>query len=334
MSESRNYYPKITVIGGGTGLPILLSGLKSANCDLTAVVTVADDGGSSGKLRSALNTIPPGDLRNCLVALSDSNSLYKDVFQYRFAPEDQEFSGHAIGNLIIAALTEMRGSIYSALKLLSVTMAVKGRVLPACEEPLILQAHYQEGDMIEGETTIVEEKRPIQSVSVRLANQASPDQSVKAGRGVVDAIMGADMVVLGPGSLYTSILPNIVIPEIRQAIQETSATVVYICNIMTQLGETEGFSDADHLRVINDHLQGHYVDACLLNRTTVPYEYIENNEVLDYLVQVSHDRQALKDQGAEIIGWDFLNLKDSGVYHDKDKLVQALIQVYRDHHQH
>ncbi|MCZ0717480.1 gluconeogenesis factor YvcK family protein [Aerococcus kribbianus] len=322
--------PKVTVIGGGTGLPILLSGLKEAKCDVSAVVTVADDGGSSGSLRTSLNTIPPGDIRNCLVALSDAKQIYKDIFQYRFAPEDNEFSGHAIGNLIIAALAEMRGDVHHALKLLQVMMAIHGQVLPACPYPLVLQAHYADGSMIEGETRIVAEKRPIDCVSVRVANpDKRPDAQPTAGNNVVKAIMEADIVVLGPGSLYTSILPNVVIEEIRQALLDTPAKVVYICNIMTQLGETEHFTDADHLRVINEHLQAKAVDYALINKTTVPYEYIESKETPEYLVQVVHDKQGLLKEKTKIIGADFLNLKESGVYHDQRKLVAEILKIYR-----
>ncbi len=330
MRKSTYHAPKITVIGGGTGLPILLSGLKEAHCDLTAVVTVADDGGSSGKLRTSLNTIPPGDIRNCLVALSNVDNIYKEVFQYRFDSKDKEFSGHAIGNLVIAALTEMRGDVYSALKLISGALKVNGRVLPACEDPLILQAYYADGSCVEGETTIVADKRPIKRVDVRVATEAiSQRTEVKAGRGVVQAIQSADIVVLGPGSLYTSILPNLVIPEIRQALQTTPAKVAYVCNIMTQLGETEHFSDADHLRVINEHLGGKYIDVALINSLTVPYDYIEHNEVLDYLVQVRHDRQGLKESSAQIIAEDFLDLRKNGIYHDQNKLVAAIMRIYR-----
>ncbi|MDO4670681.1 MAG: uridine diphosphate-N-acetylglucosamine-binding protein YvcK [Aerococcus sp.] len=329
MSEQRTKHPKITVVGGGTGLPILLAGLKEANWDITAIVTVSDDGGSSGTIRSAVNTIPPGDIRNCIVALSDVHAIYKDVFQYRFAPEDQEFSGHAIGNLIIAALTEMRGDIYSALKLLSLTMDVKGRVLPASEDPLVLQAHYADGSTVDGETTIVKEKRPIEYVTVHQVGDPSGSKPVHAGRGVIKAIEEADLIILGPGSLYTSILPNLAIPEIRDAIVRSCGEVVYICNIMTQLGETEHFSDADHIRVINQHLGDGFVDVALLNNTKVPQSYIDTNEIQDYLIQVSHDPEGLREQQARIFECDLLNLKESGVYHDRLKLVEAIRQIYQ-----
>ena len=323
-------HPKVTVIGGGTGLPILLSGLKAAKCRTTAVVTVADDGGSSGSLRTSLNTIPPGDIRNCLVALSDAKQIYKDIFQYRFAPEDNEFSGHAIGNLIIAALAEMRGDVYHALKLLQVMMEIDGHVLPACASPLVLQAHYDDGSIVEGETTIVSQKRTIDHVTVRHVNDGPlADEKPVAGPHVVEAIMSADLVILGPGSLYTSILPNVVIDDVRQALVDTPAKVVYICNIMTQLGETEHFSDADHLAVVNKHIGQKVIDYALINATTVPFEYIESEETPEYLVQVTHDRDGLRQQQATIIKSDLLNLKKSGVYHDQTKLVEEILKIYQ-----
>lgn len=334
-SENMNIMQKakdrlrICVIGGGTGLPILLSGLKEANCDITAVVTVADDGGSSGALRTALNTIPPGDIRNCIVALSNIPKIYKDIFQYRFAPQDHEFSGHAIGNLIIAALTEMRGDVYSSLRLLSTMMQLQGQVLPAAEEPLILQGYFEDGTMIEGESTIVKQGRPIQQVDIRAASDPTGKRQVKAGRGVVSAIMTADLVVLGPGSLYTSILPNLVIDEIREAICETPAKVVYICNIMTQLGETENFSDADHVRTINAHLGQKRIDIALINETIVPTEYIESAETPDYLVQVTHDPEGLQAEECAVLSADFLTLKTHGVYHDQEKLVKSIFAVHQ-----
>lgn len=322
--------PKITVIGGGTGLPILLSGLKADNWDITAIVTVADDGGSSGTIRTALNTIPPGDIRNCIVALSDTSQTYKDVFQYRFAPKDNQFSGHAVGNLIIAALAERR-DIHKALQLVSVSMSVQGKVLPVSETPLILQAHCLDGTVIEGETAIVAANRPIDYVTTHRVGDEAGEMPVNAGRQVVKSIKEADVLVLGPGSLYTSILPNLTIQEVRDAIDETDATVVYVCNIMTQVGETEHFSDLDHLEAINKHLGKHKVDVMLINDSIVPESYIEENEIQDYLIQVTHDDAGLTEQETSaIFAADLLDLKESGVYHNQRKLVGAIRQIYEE----
>ncbi|MCI5775097.1 MAG: uridine diphosphate-N-acetylglucosamine-binding protein YvcK [Aerococcus sp.] len=326
MKEAK---PKITVIGGGTGLPILLSGLKADNWDITAIVTVADDGGSSGTIRTALNTIPPGDIRNCLVALSDTSQTYKDVFQYRFAPKDNQFSGHAVGNLIIAALAERR-DIHSALKIVSKSMNVKGKVLPVSETPLILQAHCLDGTIIEGETKIVAANRAIDYVTTHRVGDPQGEQPVFAGRQVVKAIKEADVLVLGPGSLYTSILPNLTIPEVREAIDATDATVLYVCNIMTQMGETEHFSDRDHLAAVNKHLGQHKVDVMLTNSSLVPTTYIEDNEMQDYLIQVTHDEAGLAAEAARIVEKDLLDLKESGVYHNQRKLVDAIRTIYEE----
>lgn len=328
MSEEKK--PKITVIGGGTGLPILLEGLKDQAEKITAVVAVSDDGGSSGVIRSAINTIPPGDIRNCIVALSDAELAYKQVFQYRFEDGDHEFSGHAIGNLIIAALNEMRGNIYDAIDLASKLMEVKGRVLPASQSPLVLQGHMVNGEVIEGETTIVASKQAIDYVTVAKADQnGHPRGEAHAGYGVVQSILEADVVVLGPGSLFTSILPNLAIPEIKQALNDTPATVVYVCNIMTQKGETIHFSDADHLKKIIKHIGEDAVDVMVINGTHVPEDYEPQESRIDYLEQVVHDQAGLDQYEVEVTSQDLLDLKKTGVYHNKEKLAGAIMDIYR-----
>lgn len=246
MKTYRIRKPKIVVVGGGTGLPVILKSLRNQGADITAVVTVADDGGSSGAIRESIAMAPPGDLRNVLVALSDMPQFYEDIFQYRFKKEDQFLANHTIGNLIIAAVSEMRGSTYEAIQLLAKMMHVDGHVYPSSETPLTLHAVFKDGTTAVGESKIAINRKTIDRVYVCNTNDKS---EAKAARKVVSAIMDADMVVLGPGSLFTSILPNLVIPEIGEAMLKTTAETVYICNIMTQKGETEHFTDADHIRV-------------------------------------------------------------------------------------
>lgn len=327
---SPKEHPRLTVLGGGTGLPVLLAGLKRAAFSVSAIVTVADDGGSSGSIRSSIKTIPPGDIRNCLVALSALPPIYKDIFQYRFALTDQEFSGHTVGNLLIAAVSEMQGDVYQALTMLGELMKVQGTVLPASEQALCLRARFQDGVEVEGETAIVARRQPIERVSVSASDAAGQPIEPRAGRGVVDAIMDSDMIILGPGSLYTSILPNICIPEIRQALLKTKAPLVYLVNIMTQLGETEHFSDADHVRVIHQHLGKKALNAVLLNNKVVPKAYIHRPDSPDYLVQVSHDAKGLAEECDQIFQTDLLDLKPQGVYHDQQKLVRALLNYYEE----
>ena len=326
----RKKGPKITVIGGGTGLPVLLRNLRKRGADVTAVVTVADDGGSSGIIRDYMNVVPPGDIRNCMIALSPMNALQKEIFQYRFNSDDQFFAGHAIGNLIIAALTEMRGNIFDAIRLLSRMMVVEGHVYPAAEEPLLLRAEFQDGTIVDGESKLVKYRKKIKRVSVHCYDEnreLDESRTPMAAREVINAIMEADMVVLGPGSLYTSILPNLMISDIGQAVCETKAEVVYICNIMTQLGETEHFTDADHVRVLHDHLGTQFIDTVLVNTEAVPEEYLNQQKNEEYLYQVKYDFQGLRDEGCRVVSSDFIKLREKGVYHDGEKVIDELFRL-------
>ncbi|MDT2768252.1 YvcK family protein [Globicatella sulfidifaciens] len=328
MSEENKLKYKVAVIGGGTGLPVILKGLKHLNAYVSAIVTVADDGGSSGVIRDYINVVPPGDIRNCMVALSESDPLLLEVFQYRFDSEDAFLAGHAIGNLIIAALKEMNGSLDKSLEILSEFMKVKGKILPAAQEPLVLNALFEDGTIAVGESQIAKHRKKIKEVSVttRLGDKAKI-----ASPKVVEAIMEADMIVLGPGSLYTSILPNLMIDEIGEAIRNTSAEVVYICNIMTQLGETESFTDANHVEVLNQHLGGHYIDTVLVNIAEVPEDYILNQPNEEYLLQVKHDFMGLRSQGVRVISNSFLSMKNGGAYHDTELVVEELAHLLDTH---
>lgn len=324
MKTYRIRKPKIVVIGGGTGLPVILKSLRNQSADITAVVTVADDGGSSGELRNSVDMAPPGDLRNVLAALSDMPRLYEDLFQYRFKKEDKFLANHTIGNLIIAALSEMRGSTYEAIQLLSHMMHVDGHVFPSSEKPLVLHAEFEDGTTVAGESKIALDRKIIKRVYVTGHDN---DQNVHAARKVVHTIKNADMVVLGPGSLFTSILPNLVINEIGEAVRTTNAEVVYICNIMTQKGETEHFSDADHVRVLHQHLNDNFVDTVLVNTEKVPEDYMDPEIYDEYLVQVTHDFNGLREEGCRVVSTDFLKLRDGGVFHDGDKVVDELFRI-------
>lgn len=278
--------PKITVIGGGTGIPVILNSLRHEEVDITAIVTVADDGGSSGAIRHVMQLTPPGDLRNVLVAMSDMPKFYERIFQYRFNAEDGALAGHPLGNLIIAGISEMQGSTYNAMQILSKFFHTTGKIYPSSEKALTLHAVFQDGQEVVGESQIAKHKGMIDHVYV--ANSYD-DAKPTASRKVVDAIMESDMIVLGPGSLFTSILPNLVIDEIGKALCETEAEVAYVCNIMTQYGETEHFTDADHVRVLNRHLGQNFIDTVLVNVEKVPQDYMNSNQFDEYLIQVEHD---------------------------------------------
>ncbi len=324
MKTYRLKKPRVVVVGGGTGLPVILKGLRNQGVDITAVVTVADDGGSSGEIRKSITMAPPGDLRNVLVSLSDMPKLYEDIFQYRFKQEDSFLANHALGNLIIAAISEMRGSTYDAVQLLAKMMHVDGHIYPSSEKPLVLHAVFQDGTTAVGESNIAKERKTIDHVFV--TNQENEEEPT-AARKVVTAILEADMIVMGPGSLFTSILPNLMIHEIGQAIQASEAEKVYICNIMTQKGETEHFTDADHVRVMHRHLGNQFIDTVLVNIEKVPDGYMDFSVYDEYLVQVKHDFTGLREEGCRVVSTDFLELKNGGVFHDGEKVVSELLRL-------
>ncbi|MGE9833925.1 YvcK family protein [Streptococcus orisratti] len=318
--------PKITVIGGGTGIPVILNSLRHEDVDITAIVTVADDGGSSGQLRSVMQLTPPGDLRNVLVAMSDMPKFYEKIFQYRFAEGDGALAGHPLGNLIISGIAEMQGSTYNAMQILTKFFHVTGKIYPASENPLTLHAIFKDGHEVVGESHIADYQGMIDRVYVtNTYNEEEPT----ASRKVVQTIMESDMIVLGPGSLFTSILPNLVIPEIRQALLDTKAEVAYVCNIMTQRGETEHFTDADHVAVLNRHLGLDVIDTVLVNIETVPQTYMNSNKFDEYLVQVEHDFKNLRKLAKTVISSNFLRLENGGAFHDGKRVVDELMNLVK-----
>lgn len=318
--------PKITVIGGGTGIPVILNSLRHEEVDITAIVTVADDGGSSGAIRHVMQLTPPGDLRNVLVAMSDMPKFYERIFQYRFNAEDGALAGHPLGNLIIAGISEMQGSTYNAMQILSKFFHTTGKIYPSSEKALTLHAVFQDGQEVVGESQIAKHKGMIDHVYV--ANSYD-DAKPTASRKVVDAIMESDMIVLGPGSLFTSILPNLVIDEIGKALCEIEAEVAYVCNIMTQYGETEHFTDADHVRVLNRHLGQNFIDTVLVNVEKVPQDYMNSNQFDEYLIQVEHDFAGLQEQVPRVVSSNFLCLENGGAFHNGKSVVDELMNLIK-----
>lgn len=258
---------KIVGIGGGTGLPVLLGGLKrlqdsgSGPIDITAIVTVADSGGSTGTLREAFGMPAMGDIRNCLVALAGDNSLLSSICQHRFQ-NPEGFAGHSVGNLILSALYQMSGDFASAIRQASELLRLKGRVLPATVEPVSLCALYDDGTTVEGEANVPNRHVKVSRVWLH------PDDP-PAAAGVLESILSADVIVLGPGSLYTSIIPNLLVAGVADAIYASRATKVYVSNLMTEPGETDGYSAADHLRALDLYLPVRCIDVCVVNSTTI-----------------------------------------------------------------
>jgi len=249
--------PHIVAIGGGTGLSVLLSGLKTYTDNITAIVTVADDGGSSGRLRRELGVMPPGDFRNCLVALSDDESLVAELFQYRF-DQGEGLEGHSFGNLFIAAMTGVTGSFEQALLESSKVLAVHGRIIPATWSHIDLTARLSDGTHVHGESNIAVRGGSIDEVHIEPSDiQANPE--------AIDAIAQADLILVGPGSLYTSIMPNLLVPGVMQALEASSAQTIYLCNVATEDGETGGFTMADHVRELQRHTFPTIADSVIAN---------------------------------------------------------------------
>ena len=264
----RQRGPKVVVIGGGTGLSTALRGLKQCTSNLTAIVTVADDGGSSGRLRRDLGVLPPGDFRNCMVALADVEPLMENLFQYRFN-HGSELDGHSFGNLFIVAMSEVTGNFERALRESSRVLAVRGQVLPSTLANLTLCAEMNDSATVQGESKITESGRGIRRVYLQPSDPDAYPEAVKA-------IEDADLIVVGPGSLYTSVLPNLLVRGIREALLRAPGVKVYVCNVATQPGETDGYSIADHIDAIGRHLNGEN-----------PFHYVLANNRLGYAMPAS-----------------------------------------------
>ncbi len=320
--------PHVVVIGGGTGLSVILKEFKKENMDITAIVAVADDGGSSGRLRKITNSIPPGDLRNVLCSLSNLPDEYIDVLQYRFKEGNDVLSGHPLGNLLISGMAEREGNYYDAIKKLSTMMKVESNVLPSTEVPLTLVAHFKDGSIVEGESTIPKQGKNIDYVSLKPTHEG--DQ-IEAGPEVCESISKADIIVFGPGSLYTSILPNLLIHQVGQAVLDSAAKKIYICNIMTQKGETENFSDADHVKALHKHLGEKFIDIVLVNNEKVPEDFINLPNQDENLLQVKHDFVALREEVDKIVSDNFLSLTDQGIYHDGRKIAREIYEQALDY---
>ena len=255
---------RIVTIGGGTGLSTILRGLKKFTPNLTAIVTVADDGGSSGRLRKEFGILPPGDIRSCLIAMANLEPLMERLMQYRFN-SGTYLSGHNFGNLFLTAMTGITGDFQKAIEASSQVLAVRGRVFPATLESVTLKAELADGSIINGETAIGASGSPIQRVLLDPPSAGAVPEAVQA-------IYDADVVILGPGSLYTSIIPPLLVREIAEAVKRTKAVRMYICNVMTQPGETMGFSAGDHIQALTDHIGGNLLDYVILNNREVPKE--------------------------------------------------------------
>ncbi|MBI2842064.1 MAG: YvcK family protein [Armatimonadetes bacterium] len=309
---------RIVVIGGGTGLSTMLRGLKQYTSNIVAIVTVTDDGGSSGKLHRELGMLPPGDIRNCLVALADAEPLMTELFQYRFNGGTGSLQGHSFGNLLIAAMTNITGDFEKAVKETSNILAIRGRVLPSTIENVQLHAELADGSLADGETNIVASRQRIRHIFLTPSDIRPLDESIQA-------IALADVIIIGPGSVYTSIVPNLLVLGIADAIADSKAEKVYVCNVMTQPGETEGFTAADHVRAVANHSDHRIFNHVLVNRQVPSLELLEK-----YAEQgaelVAPDIDAVREMGYRVVIGDFMSQTDV-VRHDPEKLAQAIIRL-------
>ena len=308
--------PKIVVIGGGTGLSTLLRGLKAYTSNLTAIVTVGDDGGSSGRLRRELGVLPPGDVRNCLVALAEKEDVMEDLFSYRF--KSGTFEGHSLGNLFLAGLAERFGDFQKGIEQVGKVFALKGEVFPSTLSQVTLEAYFEDGRSINGETAIRTTPGKIKYLKI-IPEDCEPLP------GSLQAVEEADLVVLGPGSLYTSIIPNILVKGLRDKIAEAQAPCIYVCNIMTEPGETEGFTVADHLRAIIEHGGQDLVDAVLAAKEEIPRPVLER-----YLAEgaetVRNDRMAVEKLGVAYFESTFYTGGEV-VRHNPEILAKELLRL-------
>jgi uncharacterized cofD-like protein len=313
--------PKIVAIGGGTGLSTLLRGLKKYSANITAIVTVADDGGSSGRLRRENGVLPPGDIRNCLAALADQEKLLTELFQYRFRAGNG-LLGHSFGNLFLTAMSDITGDLEQAIAASSKVLAVRGEVLPATLCDVHLWAQLADGRRIEGESSITEAGGSISKIGCTPAN---PPALPKA----LQAIREADFIIIGPGSLYTSVIPNLLVPEIASEIAKREVPRIYVCNMMTQPGETQGYTVADHIRAI-DSACGQPLFTAVLAQRKVP----SAKALIRYAQEKSHpvflDREAVAQLGRRIVLANVMEEDPETGYvrHNSQQLARVLLRWY------
>lgn len=323
-----NHGPKIVAIGGGTGLSTMLKGIKKITNNITAIVTVGDDGGSSGRLREEMGILPPGDIRNCIAALADDDDIVTQLFQYRFKT-GEGLGGHSFGNLFITAMTAICGDMITAIRESSKVLLIRGKVIPATTDDMRLVAKMEDGSYVKGESQIPESGKKIVELSCE-------PKICKPSNDVIEAINSADLIILGPGSLYTSIIPNLLVEGISKAIQNAKAKKIYVCNIMTQPGETDNYSASDHVKALFAHMkkcgvtetEKPLIDAVLINNQ-LPNNLAKKYEEKDSL-PVEIDAAEIKKLGLEVAASKLIqDNKEGFVRHSPARLARSIYYWYR-----
>lgn len=316
-----NRGPKIVAVGGGTGLSMLLKGVKKITNNVTAIVTVGDDGGSSGRLREEMGVLPPGDIRNCIAALADDENLVTELFQYRFK-QGEGLEGHSFGNLFLSALCAITGDMVRAVKESSNVLSIRGRVLPSTLDDMRLVAQMEDGRVIQGESNIPEAMGKIKRLSTEPEN-------CRALEDVITAIKDAELIILGPGSLYTSVIPNLLIKEITQEIAKSHAKKIYVCNIMTQPGETDDYTVSDHIEAIFDNADNDkLIEAVLVNDSLPDNLAIKYKEAGQ--IPVKLDAEKIKKSGVKIVSKRLIEDNKEGlVRHSSHRVARAVYHWYR-----
>lgn len=313
--------PKVVVLGGGTGMPVLLKGLKHYPLDLSVIVTVADDGGSTGEIRQQLKIPAPGDIRNVIASLSNVDDEMINLFQHRFQDRDG-LSGHSLGNLVLVAMNQVTGNFYEAVKKVATLFQVQADILPVVNEEVTLHALMDDGTIVSGESNIPMKHKKIDRVFLT-PNDIQPMPKV------VQAIMEADVIIISPGSLYTSILPNIIMKNVIRALNQTEAKVIYVCNMMTQHGETDGYDATDHVEAIHEHIGCQTVDTIVVHNEEIIQE-VQESYKLEKSYPVTYDKQSLESLGLHVIEENMIDYKGNYIRHNTKKLAALLFNYIQD----
>lgn len=310
--------PKMVVLGGGTGMPVLLRGLKQFPIDLATIVTVADDGGSTGRLRKEIEMPAPGDIRNVITALANVDQELMTLFQHRFKV-DNGLSGHSLGNIVLAAMNSITGDFYETVEKVSNMLNVTGKIYPISNKSITLHAEMDDGTIVSGESNIPVKNKKIERVFL------TPND-IKPKKEVVDAIVEADVIVISPGSLYTSILPNLIIEDVIDALNRTKATVVYVCNIMTQHGETDHYSASEHVKAINDHIGTNTIDTIIVHNEMISDEVLKTY-AKQHSEPVRVDVERLLQLNVEIVVENIIDESRPVIRHNKEKIAKILYDI-------